>query len=293
MTDEIRSAEPADERPDLEPVDEVLDREDAALTAASRPYSALSWGDDQEPDPADTDPAMRLLGALRRDVGEGLDPADVVPLRRRRRLAGRSAAAAAVAAVVLSAGGVAAAAAGAPPGSFLYPIREAVTGHHAPAPGLVALTRLLDNAEKALDAGRLQAAGALLDDCDRRVGAIHAADLSTAQQSVLTDDVSRLAALRARLAAALSATHVSGTHNGSHGAPGAVHSSQAPGRAHHPTPGATPGTPGNSPHPHPTGPPAGHGPNATPGTSGDRGQPVDRVGSSSAASSTPSANPRA
>jgi hypothetical protein len=276
--------------------DEIFDdkqvaADDDALTRISRPRGALSWDDEPETGPGETDAVLRVLRVLREDVGEGVDPAPVVRLSR-RRLGARGVAAVAVAGVVVSMGGVAAASVGAAPGSLLYPIRQVVTGHRAPDAGLTALGRLLDDAQKSLDAGRLSSAHALLDAAQGRLDAIRPGDLTSAEKATFDDDQVRLAALEQQLAAALSEV--------SRSIPNAK-SGSAPGRQ-------TP-KPGNDSHP--TAPPVqpGHGNPATqpPGRSGDhpRGesssapprervlQPWVRGESSSAASSTPSANPLA
>jgi hypothetical protein len=167
-------------------------------------YDALTWDDDPlEPAapgrapggpagpaaPAPTgsdDPVAALLAALRADLATDLpdgafridaidggvpaDPAGpIVALgdRRRRRALPRAAAATATAIVVVSAGGFSAAAVTAGPGTWLYPLHQAISGVGDPAPeasprAADAARAALRRADAALAAGDVATAKAAL-----------------------------------------------------------------------------------------------------------------------------------
>jgi hypothetical protein len=175
-------AEPAVDAVEVGRDDELLT---ALGSGAGVTYDALTWDDDPlEPaapgrapggptgptTPAPTgsdDPVAALLAALRADLATDLpdgafridaidggvpaDPAGpIVALgdRRRRRALPRAAVATATAIVVVSAGGFSAAAVTAGPGTWLYPLHQAITGAGDPAPE--ASPRAADAARAAL-----------------------------------------------------------------------------------------------------------------------------------------------
>lgn len=154
--------------------------------------------------PADPDPLLSLLQALRADVDSDAplvlpvaepELAPVLPLRSGRNLR-RTAVAAGIAAAVLSVSGVAAAGfsgVGAP----LYPLREAIWGPTASQQALLRAERFVSLAREHLDAGRLTAADNAIDHAEQALARV---DLE--EQGNVPAQIS---ALREALAAAFAA----------------------------------------------------------------------------------------
>lgn len=181
-------------------------------------FGALSWDyppiDSPQPapnpvpeprsslNPADPDPLLGLLQALRADVDSDApiavadaELAPVVPLRSRRALR-RSAVTAAVAAAVLSVSGVAAAGFSGV-GTPLYPLHKAIFGPTASQQALDRAEKFIARAHDHLDGGRLRAADEALDHAE---DALTHVDLE--EQGSLP---AQIGALRDALAAAFAA----------------------------------------------------------------------------------------
>lgn len=135
-----------------------IDRDDELLTALSQGV---------RPDPGD--PMIEMLADWHADLDTDLPP--VAPLRRRRWWA--RPVALGLAAGVLVLGGTTAVASTAQPGSPLWPITQAVYPHKASTRAAEQeATRLLDQAETAIQQGRYNDAVTALTDAARQIALV-------------------------------------------------------------------------------------------------------------------------